>query len=105
MRCLSFLVVIASLSLNTPAGAANFRFDAAPFALSDALTTPGRQIVPNEQFLSFNTAADVFAFDRLAGTTALVSHVPGSATTTGNSVSFHSAINGDGTVIVYGAGS
>jgi hypothetical protein len=66
MRCLSFLVAVAVLNLSASAGAANFRFDAAPFALSDALTTPGRQIVPNERFLSFNPAADVFAFDQNA---------------------------------------
>lgn len=66
MRCLSFLIAVAVLGLGVPAGAAHFPFDAAPFALSDALTTPGRQIVPNERFLSFNTATDVFAFDKTA---------------------------------------
>jgi hypothetical protein len=63
MRCLIFLVAVTILGLSAPAGATHFRFDAAPFALSDALTTDGRQIVPNERFLSFNTAGDVFAFD------------------------------------------
>jgi hypothetical protein len=45
--------------------------------------------------------ADVFAFDRLAGTTTLVSRASGSATTTGNDFSGASAISARGAVIAF----
>ena len=54
---------IAALSLNTAAQAADFLFDTDPFAGSTALTTPGRQIVGNEQFIPvFNVATDRLVF-------------------------------------------
>lgn len=53
------LLVIFSAGLN----AGIFVFDTDPFAGSDALTTPGRQIVGGEPFITFNVASDVFAFD------------------------------------------
>lgn len=48
----------------TPAQATVFTFDTDPFAGSDALTTPGRQIVGNEQFITFSPATDVFALSK-----------------------------------------
>jgi hypothetical protein len=45
------------------ANAAVFTFDTDPFAGSDALTTPGRQVVGGEPSITFNIATDVFAFD------------------------------------------
>ncbi len=60
----SILVFAASaLMLSAPVQAATFMFDSNPFAGSDALITPGRQIVGGESFISFSTASDVFAFD------------------------------------------
>ena len=38
-----------------------FLFDTDPFEGTDALTTPGRQIVGNELFVEFDIATDVFA--------------------------------------------
>jgi hypothetical protein len=40
-----------------------FRFETDPFAGSTALTTPGRQVVGGEPFISFNIAEDLFSFD------------------------------------------
>jgi hypothetical protein len=40
-----------------------FTFETDPFAGSAALTTPGRQVVGGEQFLSFSIENDLFAFD------------------------------------------
>lgn len=43
--------------------AAVVRFETEPFANSTALSDPGRQIVGNEDFISFVTATDVFSLD------------------------------------------
>ena len=50
------------LCLGTAAQATTFNFDTDPFAGTTALTTPGRQVVGNEQFIpAINLATDVFA--------------------------------------------
>jgi hypothetical protein len=51
------------LSLGATANAATITFNSDPFAGSDALTTPGRQIVGGEPFITFNISTDVFGFD------------------------------------------
>lgn len=59
-------LLFASLMLIAFGGAAEASvvgFNTDPFAGSTALTTPGRQIVGNEKFLSFSPATDVFSFD------------------------------------------
>ena len=56
-----FLIVTALLTLSATASATTFPFNTDPFAGSNALTTPGRQIVGGESFISFDTATDVFA--------------------------------------------
>jgi hypothetical protein len=58
---LRFLIVTALLTLSATASATTFPFNTDPFAGSNALTTPGRQIVGGESFISFDTATDVFA--------------------------------------------
>jgi hypothetical protein len=45
--------------------------------------------------------SDSYLFDRVTGTVTLVSHIPGSPTTSGNGGSFQGAISGDGTCIAY----
>ena len=45
------------------ANATTFRFDTDPFAGSTALTTPGRQIVGGETFISFDIASDIFSLE------------------------------------------
>jgi hypothetical protein len=57
-----FLVLAAATTAST-ASAAVFTFDTDPFAGSNALITPGRQVVGGELFISFSIASDVFAFD------------------------------------------
>lgn len=54
---------VGLLMLFGPAQAAVITFDTDPFEGTDALTTPGRQIVGNELFVTFDVASDVFAFD------------------------------------------
>ena len=56
-------VAAAVLMLNATANAASITFDTDPFAGSDALTTPGRQVVGGELFTAFDIASDVFIFD------------------------------------------
>jgi len=46
--------------------AAEFTLDTDPFAGSTALTTPGRQVVGGEPFISFDTATDLFLIDLTA---------------------------------------
>jgi hypothetical protein len=43
--------------------ATTFRFDTDPFEGSTALTTPGRQIVGGEDFITFNIATDIFSLE------------------------------------------
>jgi hypothetical protein len=51
------------VTFGTSAGATTFSFLTDPFAGTDALTTPGRQVVGGEDFVTFSIAADVFAFE------------------------------------------
>jgi hypothetical protein len=53
----------ALLAFSAALNAATIRFESDPFAGSDALTTPGRQVVGNELFVSFNIASDVYSFE------------------------------------------
>jgi hypothetical protein len=54
-------VALALLSFASTADATTFTFNTDPFAGSTALTTPGRQVVGGETFITFNIATDVFA--------------------------------------------
>jgi hypothetical protein len=63
MRRVLRWVLVSLVALHTAAGAAIIPFTTDPFAGSDALTTPGRQIVGGELFTEFDIATDVFAFD------------------------------------------
>ncbi len=62
MNRFSLYSAAALLTFGTALQATTFTFDTDPFAGSTALTTPGRQVVGNELFVTFNTATDVFAF-------------------------------------------
>jgi PEP-CTERM motif len=61
MRNSTLCVAAALLTLSATATATTFTFNTDPFAGSDALTTPGRQVVGGEAFITFNIATDVFA--------------------------------------------
>jgi len=54
---------IVVLIFSASATATTFRFDTDPFAGSTALSTPGRQIVAGESFISFNIATDIFSLE------------------------------------------
>lgn len=66
-RLLPILSAAALLTSAATAGAATFTFASDPFAGSDALITPGRQIIQAPQIpelsISFDVATDKFAFD------------------------------------------
>jgi len=49
--------------IGSTASATTFTFDTDPFAGTSVLTTPGRQIVGGEDFITFNPATDIFALD------------------------------------------
>ena len=70
--------------------ATTFRFDTDPFAGSKALTTPGRQIVGGETFISFNIPTDIFSLESTvfnAGNQVLfANNVVGSLPTSGVNV-------------------
>ena len=64
MSRFTVLAFVTLLSLPTAtASAATFVFFSDPFAGSTALTTPGRQVVGGEPFISFDPAVDQFQFD------------------------------------------
>lgn len=62
MRCV-LAATLVWLSMSHATHAATFTFDTDPFAGSTAPTTPGRQIVGGEPFITFDPATDVFVFD------------------------------------------
>ena len=60
---LAAATVLALLGFGSTASASTFTFNTDPFAGTTVLTTPGRQVVGGEFFISFNIATDVFALD------------------------------------------
>lgn len=63
MRLLTSCFAAALLTFGATSHATVFSFDTDPFANSDALTTPGRQVVGGEPSINFSIATDVFAFN------------------------------------------
>jgi len=63
MRANLFSAVVVLLALCSVANADTFRFDTDPFAGSTAPTTPGRQIVAGETFITFSIANDLFSLE------------------------------------------
>lgn len=59
----SLFIAIGVLIFSASANATVFRFDTDPFAGSTALTTPGRQVVAGESFITFNIATDIFSLE------------------------------------------
>lgn len=58
-----YCVAIALIALSSAVSADTFTFDTDPFAGTNVLNTPGRQIVAGEEFISFSTASDVFSVE------------------------------------------
>ena len=64
MRSASLLIAAAAVvTVVSTAEADVFTFATDPFAGTTALTTPGRQVVGNEDFIDFDPAVDFFRFD------------------------------------------
>jgi hypothetical protein len=63
MRRSILTMTLAAMLVGSTAEAATFTFNTDPFAGSTALTTPGRQVVGNETFITFDPVNDVFVFD------------------------------------------
>jgi hypothetical protein len=64
MRHFKFCCIgVALLALGPSVHATTFTFDTDPFAGTNVLNAPGRQIVGGEDFISFSIAHDVFALD------------------------------------------
>lgn len=64
MRRFNFYCIgVALLALGSTARASTFAFDKDPFAGTNVLNTPGRQIVGGEDFIFFSPATDVFSLD------------------------------------------
>ena len=62
MRSPISTAICVLFALNSTASAATITFDEDPFLGSDALTTPGRQVVGDELFVEFDPVIDVFEF-------------------------------------------
>jgi hypothetical protein len=62
-------------------------------------TSDARNVVPGQVDTNFDQ--DVFLLDRTTGAITLVSHVPGSPTTTGDSGAYSPAISADGNWVVF----
>src|SRR5262249_5839088 len=56
-------VAAALLAMCATAQASTFTFNTDPFAGTNVLNVPGRQIVGGEEFISFNPATDRFVLD------------------------------------------
>ena len=67
MRQLTLYCIGAAVLTFCPTAPANtFTFNTDPFAGTNVLNTPGRQIVGGEDFLSFTIATDIFSMDATA---------------------------------------
>jgi PEP-CTERM motif len=80
-------LTVAAFCLSTTAQAVTITFDDDPFAGSTALETPGRQVVGNELFTSFDPLNDSFQFDQsIFGVSELsfangeIGHIPAQGT-------------------------
>ena len=63
MRVNTVCAVTAFLMFGAAAEAASISFFTDPFAGTTALSTPGRQIIGNELFVTFSVASDVFVLE------------------------------------------
>jgi hypothetical protein len=88
MRLVPYLT-LALIGFSPSVHATTFLFNTEPFAGTTALTTPGRQVIGGESFITFDVAADVFAVDKgvfgvdeIHFLNDLSSNVPGSGVNT-----------------------
>ena len=59
-------MAVALLTMGATAQASTFTFDTDPFAGTNVKNIPGRQIIGNEEFISFSPATDLFSLDAAA---------------------------------------
>jgi hypothetical protein len=62
-RSILYAFGVALLAFSSSASATTFQFDTDPFAGTNVLNTPGRQIVTGESFINFSISTDVFSLD------------------------------------------
>lgn len=90
LRFLLLPAFAACVALATTAHATVFSFNTDPFAGSTAPSTPGRQVVGGEPFITFSPATDVFSFDPavfgIGSTVQFANGVAGSLPTSGSNV-------------------
>ncbi len=95
---LPIMVVFCAFCATTDA--AVFRFDTDPFEGSNALTTPGRQVVGGEDFINFDIASDIFSLESTvfgAGNQVLFANdVAGNLPTSGVNVVVLESFDNDG---------
>jgi hypothetical protein len=108
-RSIFYLAGFAFFALSSTAHASTFRFDTDPFAGTPALTTPGRQIIGGEDFISFSIQNDVFSLDPAAfgvsGPVHFVNAAAGQLPTSGvNVVVLESFDNDNNPATPFGAG-
>jgi hypothetical protein len=105
----SMLFAAVLFTVATNASAATISFVTDPFEGSNALTTPGRQIVANELFTDFDIASDVFAFDPIVfgiGDILFANDVVGNLPTSGiNTVVLRTFDNDADLTTPFGAGN
>jgi PEP-CTERM motif len=56
-------IAVALFAMGSTARATTFRFDTDPFAGTNVLNTPGRQIVGGEDFINFSIPTDTFSLE------------------------------------------
>ena len=61
-----YCIGAALLALGPAAHATTFTFNTDPFAGTNVLNTPGRQLIGGESFVNFSIANDIFAMDSTA---------------------------------------
>src|SRR5262249_51397128 len=86
--------------------------DPAPYALRALMSDDGRFTVFTSAAANLvmgsqdsNAGSDVFLYDRVAGTTTIVSHAVGSPMQTGNGISVGGVISGDGRFVAFSSTS
>jgi len=105
-----YCIGIALAVICSTAHATTFTFDTDPFAGTNVLNTPGRQVVGGENFINFVTASDVFSLDPTVfgtgGTVNFVNALASAIPTSGvNVVVLETFDNDNNALTPFGAGN
>lgn len=106
----SLLCLAMTFVLSTAAQATTFRFESDPFAGTNILTTPGRQVLGGESFVNFAVPTDVFSLESnafgVAGPVNFVNNVASSLPTGGVNVIVLRSFDDDANSLTpFGAGN